>query len=86
MRASWLEAPSAVREVMEHLHGHGRTVAHTAMQPVPGLAEQKGPLRSDRSKLAYVCHASSFRERFRLARLKPLLDQLHDEATGRVAL
>ena len=86
LRALWVEGPTTVRDVMEHLHQRGRKVAYTTVQTMLGRLEQKGFARSDKSGVAYVYRAKVSRERFSQSRLKTLLDQLYDGAAGPLAL
>jgi BlaI family penicillinase repressor len=86
LRALWLEGPTTVREVMEHLHRRGRNVAYTTVQTMLARLEQKGFARSDRSGVAYIYRAKVSRERFTQSRLRTLLDQLYDGAAGPLAL
>ena len=86
LRALWVEGPTTVRDVMEHLHRRGRKVAYTTVQTMLGRLEQKGFAKSDKSGVAYVYRAKVSRERFSQSRLKTLLDQLYDGAAGPLAL
>jgi BlaI family penicillinase repressor len=86
LRALWIEGPTTVRGVMEHLHCHGRKVAYTTVQTMLGRLEQKGFAKSDKSGMAYIYRAKVSRARYSQSRLKTLLDQLYDGAAGPLAL
>lgn len=86
LRALWDAKAASVRDVLNHLHEHGRQVAYTTVQTVLSRLEQKGYVRSDKSGLAFVYRAKISREQFSQSRLSSLLDQLYDGAAGPLAL
>lgn len=86
LRALWELRSATVRQVLDHLRGHGRNVAYTTVQTFLTRLEQKGVAKSDRSDLAYVYRATVSRERVSRSRLRSLLTQLYDGAAGPLVL
>ena len=86
LKALWDEGPATVREVLENLHRRGRNVAYTTVQTLLTRLEQKKYVAADKSGLAYVYRAKVSRERVTRSRLKALLAQLYDGATGPLVL
>jgi BlaI family transcriptional regulator, penicillinase repressor len=78
LRALWDGGPATVREVLNHLHAHGRLVAYTTVLTFLSRLEQKGFVKSDKSGLAYVYRATVTRHQVTRSRLKTVLDQLFD--------
>jgi len=86
LKALWEVGPTTVREVLNHLHLHGRRVAYTTVQTLLTRLEQKRYVASDKSDLAHVFRARVSRERVTRSRLKTLLTQLYDGAAGPLVL
>ena len=86
LRALWDGGPATVRQVMNHLHEHGRNVAYTTVLTFLTRLEQKGYVASDKSGLAYVYRATLTKDRVTRSRLRALLEQLYDGAAGQLAL
>ncbi len=82
----WDHGPATVREVLSHLHEHGRRVAYTTVQTLLTRLEQKGHATSNKSELAYVYRARLTRDRVTRSRLKTLVHQLYDGAAGPLVL
>lgn len=78
LRALWELGPVTVREVLQHLHKHGRRVAYTTVLTFLTRLEQKGFVTSDKSGTAYVYRAAVTRNQITRSRLKEMLDQLFD--------
>lgn len=78
LRALWDGGPATVREVLNHLHQHGRKVAYTTVLTFLTRLEQKGFVKSDKSDLAYVYRAAVTRNQITRSRLKTMLDELFD--------
>jgi len=78
LRALWESGPATVREVLNHLHQHGRKVAYTTVLTFLTRLEQKGFVKSDKSDLAYVYRAAVTRNQVTRSRLKTMLDELFD--------
>lgn len=86
LKALWETGPANVRSVMEWLHVHGRQVAYTTVQTTLNRLVEKGFVRSDRSGTAFVYRAAVSRDRLGQSRLRRLVDQLYDGATGQLVL
>ncbi len=86
LKSLWDLGPCTVREVLTHLHGQGRRVAYTTVLTFLTRLEQKGFVNSDKSGLAYVYRAAVSRERVTRSRLRTLVEELYDGATGQLAL
>lgn len=86
LKALWDAGPSTVREVHEQFHHEGRRVAYTTVLTFLTRLEQKGYVTSDKSSQAYVYKAAVTRERVTRSRLRNLVDELYDGATGQLAL
>lgn len=86
LKALWEMGPAPVREVLAHLHGRGRKVAYTTVQTLLTRLEQKRYVVSDKSDLAHVFRARVSRDRVSRSRLKTLVSQLYDGATGPLVL
>ena len=82
LKTLWDYGPATVREVLSHLHEHGRLVAYTTAQTLLTRLEQKGYATSNKSELAYVYRARLTRDRVTRSRLKTLVQQLYDGAAG----
>ena len=82
LKTLWDHGPATVREVLSHLHEHGRRVAYTTVQTLLTRLEQKGYATSNKSELAYVYRARLTRDRVTRSRLKTLVQQLYDGAAG----
>jgi len=86
LKTLWDHGPATVREVLSHLHEHGRRVAYTTVQTLLTRLEQKGYATSNKSELAYVYRARLTRDRVTRSRLKTLVQQLYDGAAGPLVL
>ena len=86
LRTLWDAGPATVREVLEQLHRRGRRVAYTTVQTLLTRLEQKGYARSDKSGQAFVYRARVSRDRVTRSRLRALVSQLYDGATGPLVL
>jgi predicted transcriptional regulator len=86
LKTLWDYGPATVREVLSHLHEHGRRVAYTTVQTLLTRLEQKGYATSNKSELAYVYRARLTRDRVTRSRLKTLVKQLYDGAAGPLVL
>jgi predicted transcriptional regulator len=86
LKVLWDAGPSTVRDVLNHLHAHGRQIAYTTVQTLLTRLEQKGCVRSDKSDLAHVFRARVTRNRVTRSRLKTLVNQLYDGAAGPLVL
>lgn len=86
LKALWEGGASTVREVMNHLHKQGRRVAYTTVLTFLTRLEQKGFVVSDKSQLAYVYRAAVSRDRVTRSRLRDLVHNFFDGASGRLAL
>lgn len=86
LKTLWDHGPTTVREVLLHLHEHGRRVAYTTVQTLLTRLEQKGYATSNKSELAYVYRARLTRDRVTRSRLKTLVHQLYDGAAGPLVL
>ena len=86
LKALWDTGPSTVREVLDHLHQQGRRVAYTTVLTFLTRLEQKGFVASDKSSQAYVYKPTVSRERVTRSRLRVLVEELYDGATGQLAL
>ncbi len=86
LKTLWDEGPATVREVMNHLHARGRTVAYTTVLTFLTRLEQKRFVKSDKSGLAYVYRPTVSRERVSKSRLKSLLEELYDGAAAPLVL
>lgn len=86
LKALWETGPAPVREVLAHLHDRGRKVAYTTVQTLLTRLEQKRYVVSDKSDLAHVFRARVSRDRVSRSRLKTLVSQLYDGATGPLVL
>jgi len=86
LKALWELGPTTVREVMNHLHGTGRRVAYTTVLTFLTRLEQKGYVASDKSEQAYVYRACLSRHRVTRSRLRALVEDLYDGASGQLAL
>jgi predicted transcriptional regulator len=86
LRALWDLGSSTVRQVHDHLHERGRTVAYTTVLTFLSRLEQKGYVNSDKSEMAYVYRASISRKKITRSRLKTVMDQLYDGAAGPMVL
>ncbi|MFQ5429182.1 MAG: BlaI/MecI/CopY family transcriptional regulator [Phycisphaerae bacterium] len=82
----WDHGPSTVRQVLEHLHRLGRRVAYTTVLTFLTRLEQKGAAASDKSGIAYIYRPTVTRDRVRRSRLRSLVSQLYDGATGPLVL
>lgn len=86
LKALWETGPAPVRAVLEYLHDRGRRVAYTTVQTLLTRLEQKRYVVSDKSDLAHVFRARVSRDRVSRSRLKTLVSQLYDGATGPLVL
>ena len=86
LKALWDGGPATVREVMKHLHHHGRRVAYTTVLTFLTRLEQKGFVISDKKDVAYVYRPAVSRDRITRSRLKTLVHELFDGASGQLAL
>jgi BlaI family transcriptional regulator, penicillinase repressor len=86
LKALWETGPAPVREVLALLHGRGRKVAYTTVQTLLTRLEQKRYVVSDKSDVAHVFRARVSRDRVSRSRLKTLVSQLYDGATGPLVL
>lgn len=86
LRTLWETGPTTVREVMNHLHARGRTVAYTTVLTFLTRLEQKGCVASDKSGPAYVYRPTVTREKVSKSRVGTLLEELYDGAAGALAL
>lgn len=86
LKVLWDEGPATVRQVLNALHEHGRELAYTTVLTFLTRLEQKGFVRSDKSDLAYVYRAAVSRQKVTQARLRSLVDELYDGATGPLVL
>jgi len=86
LKSLWEVGPATVREVLNHLHEHGRRLAYTTVQTLLTRLEQKRYVASDKSDLAHVFRAKVSRERVTRSRLRTLLTQLYDGAAGPLVL
>lgn len=86
MRVLWDEGPLTVRDVMNHLHQRGRTVAYTTVLTFLTRLEQKSVVASDKRDTAYVYRARVSRESVSASRIRSLLDQLYDGAAAPMVL
>src|SRR3990172_11360762 len=86
LKALWEVGPTTVREVLNHLHEHGRRVAYPTVQTLLTRLEQKRYVASDKSDLAHVFRARVSRERVTQSRLKNLVEELYDGAAGPLVL
>lgn len=82
MRALWEAGPQTVRDVMNRLHEHGRTVAYTTVLTFLTRLEQKGVVASDKRDQAYVYRAKISRQSVTRSRIRALVDQLYDGAAA----
>jgi BlaI family penicillinase repressor len=80
------ELGTAELEVLNHLHKQGRLVAYTTVLTFLTRLEQKGYVVSDKSELAYVYRAAVSRDRVTRSRLRDLVQNFFDGASGRLAL
>ncbi len=78
LKALWDHGPATVRQVMNHLHDHGRQVAYTTVLTFLTRLEQKGYARSDKSDVAYVYRPAVTRAKVTKSRLRSLIEQLYD--------
>ena len=86
LKALWEIAPATVRDVMNHLHDRGRTVAYTTVLTFLARLEQKNFVRSDKSGVAYVYEPRISREKVSKSRLQNLLEEMYDGAAGPLVL
>ena len=86
LKVLWDAGACTVRDVLNYLHQHGRRVAYTTVQTSLTRLEQKGFVRSNKSRLAHVFRAGVSRDRVTRSRLKTLVDQLYDGAAGPLVL
>ncbi|HYE62358.1 MAG TPA: BlaI/MecI/CopY family transcriptional regulator [Phycisphaerales bacterium] len=86
MRVLWDHGPLTVRDVMEHLHNRGKTVAYTTVMTFLQRLEQKGAVASNKKDAAYVYRAKITRESVSASRVRALLDQLYDGAAAPMLL
>lgn len=86
LKALWETGPGTVREVLNHLYARGRKVAYTTVQTLLTRLEQKRYVVSDKSDVAHVFRARVSRDRVTRSRLKTLVSQLYDGATGPLVL
>jgi predicted transcriptional regulator len=80
MRVLWDFGPLTVRDVMQHLHERGKTVAYTTVMTFLTRLEQKAVVSSNKRDTAYVYRARVTRESVSATRIRSLLDQLYDGA------
>jgi len=86
LKALWDHGPSTVRDVLNHLHEQGRKLAYTTVLTFLTRLEQKGFVVSDKTNLAYVYRAGVSRDRITRSRLKALVEDFFNGATGQLAL
>jgi predicted transcriptional regulator len=86
LKALWDGGPATVREVLELLHNNGRRVAYTTVLTFLTRLEQKGFVRSDKRGMAYVYRPAITRDRVTKSKLKTLVHELFDGASGQLAL
>ena len=86
LRVLWDFGPQTVREVMTHMHDRGRKVAYTTVLTFLTRLEQKGFVTSDKADLAYIYRAKVSRENVTRSRVRSLIEQLYDGATGPMVL
>ncbi len=86
LRVLWDEGPATVREVMNILHQQGRQVAYTTVLTFLTRLEQKGFVGRDKSDVAYIYKPKLSRDRVRKSRLRSLVHQLYDGASGPLVL
>lgn len=78
LKALWDHGPATVREVLNHLHRHGKRPAYTTVLTHLTRLEQKGFVKSDKSGMAYVYRPAVTRARITKSRLRSLIEQLYD--------
>ncbi len=86
LSALWEQGTATVREVLNLLHDKGRKLAYTTVLTFMTRLEQKGFVVSDRSGVAYVYKPTVSRHRVQRSRIKELVSQLYDGATGPLVL
>lgn len=86
MRVLWDHGALTVRDVMQHLHERGKTVAYTTVMTFLTRLEQKGVVASNKRDTAYVYRAKITRESVSATRIRSLLDQLFDGAAAPMLL
>lgn len=86
LRVLWDFGPQTVREAMTHMHDRGRKVAYTTVLTFLTRLEQKGFVTSDKADLAYIYRAKVSRENVTRSRVRSLIEQLYDGATGPMVL
>ena len=86
LKALWGRGPATVRDVMNCLHRQRRRVAYTTVLTFLTRLEQKGFVTSDKSGLAYIYRPTLTRDRVTRSRLRTLVHELYDGASGKLAL
>jgi predicted transcriptional regulator len=86
LRALWDLGPATVRQVLEHLEARGRRLAYTTVLTFLTRLDQKGLVRADKKKIAYVYRAKVSRRRVTKSRLRTLLAELYDGAAAPLVL
>lgn len=86
MRVLWDFGPLTVRDVMQHLHERGKTVAYTTVMTFLTRLEQKGVVASNKRDTAYIYRSKITRESVSATRIRSLLDQLYDGAAAPMLL
>ena len=86
LRVLWDFGPQTVREVMTQMHASERKVAYTTVLTFLTRLEQKGFVTSDKADLAYIYRAKVSRENVTRSRVRSLIEQLYDGATGPMVL
>ncbi len=86
LKVLWDLGPAPVRDVLAELKRQGRDLAYTTVQTFLTRLEQKGCVRSDRSGHAFVYSPTVSRDVISRSRLRSLVDELFDGATGALVL
>ena len=86
LQTLWEHGPATVREVLNHLHEHGRQLAYTTVLTFLTRLEQKGCVTSDKSDLAYVYRPEITRDKVSRSRLDAVLESFYDGSPGPLVL
>lgn len=86
LKTLWDLGPASVREVMNHLHAHGRELAYTTVLTFLTRLKAKKYVTSKKSGQAYIYRAKVTRERVTGSRLSSLIEQLFDGAPAPLVL
>ena len=86
LQTLWEHGPATVREVLNHLHEHGRQLAYTTVLTFLTRLEQKGCVTSDKSDLAYVYRPKVTRDKVSRSRLDAVLESFYDGSPGPLVL